>query len=176
MIYVILSKLEKNPHGLIVNFIKQNIKFNDFEYKLLFIEHQHIIENSINLIDKTKDIVLWQPIIAYDNLEVVKSFANSIVILEKPSLYLQKISRFNPINENLAINNGFFIIYINPDTSDITNDEWKLVVQEDMYLMTIEKLLTLIKQDETNIRTEKIKQEDIFESITNNIKNQVNFN
>ena len=108
------------------------------------------------------------------SFEIVKNFALSIVILEKPTLYTQKISEFNPINENLAINNGFYIIYIQ-DKSDITNDDWKLVVREDMYLMTLEKLNDVINSDDSNIKKEKIIIEDIFSSITDSIKNQINF-
>ena len=173
MIYVMLSKSEITLQKKIIYFIKTNIKNNNFEYKIIY-NNQHIWESDLIEINSLKDIILWHPNIAYDNLELVKSFSNSIVILDKPSLYVQKISRLNPINENLAINNGFFIIYINPCTSDITNDEWKLVVQEDMYLMNIDSLLNLINTDITNIKTEKIVVEDIFESITDIIKNQIN--
>jgi len=174
MIYIIIEKEISQTQIEIIKFVKQNIKFNNFNYQLIFCDTMHIIESTINMIDSVNDIVLWQATIGYNNLELVKSFGNSIIILEKPSLYIQKISKQNPVNENLAINNGFYIIYINPDTTDITNDDWKLVVQEDMYLMTIEKLNILINLNQNNIRKEKIQSEDIFESITNSIKNQIN--
>jgi hypothetical protein len=173
MIYIMLSKKYSELQRNIISFIKDNIKNNNFQYKIIFNE-KHIFESDLINIDNSKDIVLWHPNIASDNLELVKSFLNSIIILDKPSLYIQKISEWNPINENLAINNGFFIIYINPSTTDITNDEWKLVVQSDMYLMSIETLLELINKDESNICQEKIIVEDIFESITDIIKNQIN--
>jgi len=173
MIYVMLSKSNSELQRNIILFIKNLIKNNNFEYNLIF-NNKHIFESDLKHIDSLKDIVLWHPNIASDNLDLVKNFSNSIVILDKPSLYIQKISEFNPVNENLAINNGFFIIYINPSTTDITNDEWKLVVQEDMYLMTSKSLIELINTDETNICKEKIIVEDIFESITDIIKNQIN--
>jgi len=173
MIYVLLSKKKSELQNNIISFVKQIIKNNNFTYSII-LNNKHIIESDLKHIDLINDIILWHPNIASDNLEIVKSFSNSIIILDKPSLYIQKISEFNPINENLAINNGFFIIYINPCTTDITNDEWKLVVQEDMYLMTSEKLIELINSDNTNICKEKIIVEDIFESITDIIKNQIN--
>ena len=74
----------------------------------------------------------------------------------------------------MAINNGFRIIYINPKTGDITNDDWKIVVREEMYLMTIPLLTQLILLDETNMKTEKLIVDDVFESITDIIKNQIN--
>jgi len=173
MIYVLLSKKDSILQQKIISFVKENIKHNNFEYKLIFCGTTHIIEEEIVHIN-SEDIVLWHPLVAHNNLEIVKSFISSIVILEKPSLYLQKISEFNPINENLAINNGFYLIYLE-DKSDITNDDWKLVVQEDVYLMTVEKLLLLIRSDENNIKKEKVYVEDIFTTITDSIKNQINF-
>ena len=176
MIYVILSKANSTStlQKKIIEFIKQNIKNNNFEYKLIFSDKKHIIESELEEVNPSKDIVFWEPIIAYDNLELVKNFSISIVILEKPTLYTQKISEFNPINENLAINNGFYIIYIQ-DSLDITNEDWKLVISEDSYLMKIDKLILLISSDESNIKKEKILVEDIFSNITDTIKNQINF-
>lgn len=168
-----ISKEDSELQKKIIEFIKINIRNNDFNYKLIF-NPSHIIESTLSDIQPMKDIVLWHPLVAYDNLEIVKLYANSIVILDKPSLYLQKISRFNPINENMAINNGFRIIYINPKTGDITNDDWKIVVREEMYLMTIPLLTQLILLDETNMKTEKLIVDDVFESITDIIKNQIN--
>lgn len=169
-----LSKENSIIQQKIIDFLKPNIKNNNFNYKLLFFK-KHITDDEINMINSEKDIVLWNPKLAHDNLEIVKYFANSIAILDKPSLYIQKISDFNPINENLAINNGFNILYINPSTSDITNDEWKLVVQPEMYLTSLEKLIELIKEDEDNFKKEIAEVEDIFETITNDIiKQQIN--
>jgi hypothetical protein len=173
MIYILLANEKSVLQSKIVEFVKTHIKNNNFEYSLIICKTIHIIEETIAHINNT-DIVLWHPKIAHFNLELVKSFGNSIVILEKPSLYIQKISEFNYINENIAINNGFYLIYIE-DKSDITNDDWKLVVQEDMYLLAIEKLLELIKKDESNTKKEKVEVEDIFSTITDSIKNQINF-
>ena len=149
MIYFFLSKSDSVIRGLIINFIKENIKSNNLQYKIIFC-NQHIIESEISFINPEKDIVLWEPIVAYNNLEIVKSYLNSIVILERPSVYIQKISKFNPINENMAINHSFYLFYLNPDERDITNDEWKLVVKEEMYLLTFDKLFDLIKTNSNN--------------------------
>ena len=173
MVHILITS-EKSVFQLkLVEFVKKHIKNNNFEYSIKIFKTDHIVESEIENINNT-DIVLWHPKLAHNNLELVKSFANSIVILEKPSLYIQKISEFNYINENIAINNGFYLIYID-DKSDITNDDWKLVVQEDMYLMTAEKLFDLIIKDESNIKKEKIEVQDIFSIITDSIKNQINF-
>ena len=131
MIYILLSKSEVLLQKKIIEYIRINIKNNNFLYKIIF-NNQHIIESDLENIDNEKDIVLWHPLVAYHNLEIIKNFSNSIVILDKATLYVQKISELNPISENLAINNGFYIIYINPDDKDITNDEYKLVVNEDI--------------------------------------------
>ncbi len=175
MIYILLSKSEVLLQKKIIEYIRINIKNNNFLYKIIF-NNQHIIESDLENIDNEKDIVLWHPLVAYHNLEIIKNFSNSIVILDKATLYVQKISELNPISENLAINNGFYIIYINPDDKDITNDEYKLVVNEDMYLMNINNLLEMIRNDETNLKdNNKIIVEDIFESITSDIiRNQIN--
>lgn len=173
MIYVLLEKVDSPLQRKIIEFVKTNIKYNNFIYQIIFNE-QHIIESTLDLINNEKDIILWHPKVAYNNLEIIKNFQNSIVILEKPSIYLQKISANNPINENLAINYGFYIVYINPDYSEITNDDWKLVVKENMYLITIEKLLYIINSDNENIKTEKIIVPDVFDSIVDIVKNQIN--
>lgn len=178
MIYVILQKQESELQKLIINFVKENIKYKNFDYTIIWCNKQHIIESQLEIINSEKDIVLWNPFVAGNNLELVKSFNNSIVILEKTSLYMQKLSSENPINENLAINHGFYIIYIYPEKREISNDDWKLVVQNEMFLLTLEQLQELIiKGDESNIKKEKVIIPDIFEDIVEDIsKNQINFN
>ena len=173
MVYIILSKDDSLNRKNIIEFTKQKIKFNNFNYHMVYVE-QHIFENKLNFINHTKDIVLWEPKVAYNNLEILKQFQNSIVILDKPTLYVQKISEFNYINENTAINNGFYLVYINPNNKDITNDEWKLVVKEEMYLMNHEQLINLISNDLENIKTEKLHNSDVFDTIIDFTKNQIN--
>jgi hypothetical protein len=174
MVYVILSKIDTSHRKKIIEYVRLNIKNNGIKYQFIFVP-DYIIEKDINFIDKGKDIVLWQPLIANINLELLKSFVNSIVILSKPTVYLQKISKYNPINENMAINHRFYIVYISPKKIDITNNEWKLVVKEEMFIISIEKLLELIKYDKNNIKKDFIpiiKIENIDD--TDLTKNQVN--
>lgn len=172
MIYVMLSKENSVLQKNIANFLKV-FKYDNIQYKLIF-NPKHIFESTIADINQSKDIVLWNPYVAYSNLDLVKQFQNSIVILEKPTLLIQKISEANPINENVAINHGFFLIYINPDREEITNNEWKLVVQEDQYVMTMENLLNLIKTDESNLRKEIKVYSDVFDDIIQINKDQIN--
>lgn len=173
MVYIILSNKDTNHRKKIIEFVRDVIKNKGYEYSILFTE-QHIIENKLSHIDNNNDIVLWEPIIAHDNLELMKTFRNSIVILSKPTVYLQKISKYNPINENMAINHSFFIIYIKPRSMDITNNDWKLVVKEEMYVMTREKLHKLIEMDENNFRKTEMNVPEVFDSIVDFTKDQIN--
>jgi hypothetical protein len=49
------------------------------------------------------------------------------------------------------------------DKQDITNNDWKMIVQEENYLITIDNLLDLISDDKTNINPETTS--DIFKEI-----------
>lgn len=179
MIYVVLSnpKTFKDADNVIrekiVEFVKVNIKFNNLLYRFILAD-KHLTDASVVHINNGKDIILWEPIVAYNNLELVKSYQNSLVILDRPSVYIQKISKHNPINENMAINHSFYLIYMNPDDVDITNKEWKLVVKKDMYLMSVERLIQFASEDPENIRKDKIKVPDVFDSIVNITKDQIN--
>jgi hypothetical protein len=134
----------------IIEFAKTHIKDNGFPYFLHFVSTHIDDKTFFERVDKDNDIFIWDPFVVYSNLELVKECQNSIVILEKPSIYLQKISKNNPFNEVSAINNSLYIIYINPDDVDITNDEWKLVVKDDMFLVTPEILEKLIRSIQIN--------------------------
>lgn len=172
MIHIILSKVHTQLQSNIIQFIKTHIKGNNINYQIIFSE-QHIRDKKIELIDK-KDIILWHPLIAGSNLHLVKQYYNSIVILEKPTIYLQKISPNNPVNENMAINNGFYILYINPNDNDITNDEWKYVVSEELYIIKLETLLALVINDIGNIKSTQLHTPQIFEFIADFFTNQTN--
>jgi ribosome-binding ATPase YchF (GTP1/OBG family) len=150
MVYVFISEYsetlkarEKLVQKEILDFVKSHIKEEQIPYKIIKSKY-HLTDSVLKDIDFKKDILLWEPKIANHNLEIVKRFEKSIVILERPTIYLQKISEHNPINENMAINHGFLIMYLKPEIIDITNEEWKLVINESMYLITIEKLKQLI--------------------------------
>lgn len=176
MIYVLLSKgiTHKISNHIVIEYVNENIKFNNFNYRLVFCD-SHIVESKIDYIT-SEDILLWEPMLAHNNLDLLKSFPNSIVVLEKPTVYLQKVSKFNPINENLAVNHGFYLVYLKPEESDVTNEEWKMVVKDEMFLMTHERLVQLINRDNGNIKTEnKIEKEDVFEDIANFTREQINF-
>jgi hypothetical protein len=176
MIYFLLSKEKSLIQTEIIHFIKEKIKLN-YNYHIIFVE-THINDNEIKFIIKDKDIVFWEPSVAHNNLEILKRIQNSIVILEKPTILVQKISKFNYINENMAINHGFFLYYLNPDENDITNSEWKLVIKSDLYLIDSIKLKNIIEFDNTNIKSiENNLSENninIFSEITEFVKTQIN--
>jgi hypothetical protein len=158
MVYLILSKNSCIKSDIIqieiLNFCKEHIKNNNFNYKLIFCKDL-LLDSEISHIDKINDIILWEPKMAHYNMEILKTFKNSIVILEKPTIYLQKISEYNYINENKAINNGFYILYIYPEKIDITNNDYKLVVTDETFIITTEKLINFIKSFSNNIKNLK---------------------
>lgn len=126
---------------------KGNINFGteakNITFKFVF-NPQHIIESKLPTFNK-EDIIIWHPKVAGDNLDIMKQYVNSIVVLEKKTILIQKVSKNNPITENMSINHEFKIMYINPDVDDITNEEWQLVISENHYTITINKLITLIQ-------------------------------
>lgn len=142
MIYVLLTNDKKNNYNIeyqskIIKFLKQH--FINIQYKFIF-NPLHIIERNLDEI-KQDDYILFHPYVASNNLWLVKKFNNSVVILQNKTLLIQKISKRNYINENTAINNGFKLLYIDVDYNDITNDEYKLVIPEDDYTTTINKII-----------------------------------
>ena len=134
----------------IVDYISKNLVDNvlksaNLNFKFIF-NPQHIIENKIPQFE-AEDIILWHPSIAGSNLELMKQYVNSIVILQKKTILLQKISKNNPITENMSINHEFKILYIDPEANDITNDDYQLVLAENHYTLKLEKLIELIQQN-----------------------------
>lgn len=172
MIYLMLENKNSEYQKNLVNFFKLKIKNNSknlsIQYKIIY-NNKHIFESNISEINEN-DIILWSSFVAYHNLEIVKMFQNSIVILEKPTVLIQKISELNPVNESMAVNHGFYLMYIS-NKQDITNNDWKMIVQEENYLITIDNLLDLISDDETNINPETIS--DVFKEIVD-ISNMLN--
>lgn len=163
----------KADNKIVIDFISKLNDNREYNVNIIFCD-THIIEEKIKHIKKT-DILFWQPLLAHNNIELMKEYANSIVVLEKPTVYIQKISKLNPINESLAVNNGFYITYLSPDVIDITNNDWKLVVKDDMFLLDIRRLKILMNKQQENINGIIIESEDIFEDITNLTKEQINF-
>ena len=151
IIYIMLTNdktCEFQPK--IVDYISKNLvdnvlKSTNLNFKFIF-NPQHIIENKIPQFE-AEDIILWHPSIAGSNLELMKQYVNSIVILQKKTILLQKISKNNPITENMSINHEFKILYIDPEANDITNDDYQLVLAENHYTLKLEKLIELIQQN-----------------------------
>lgn len=143
MIYFILSKknINKDFNKEIIKFVEK-IKEN-FKYKIIW-SNGFIKESLLSCINNEKDVVFWVPDLAYTNMNLLSEFKYSIVILEKPTILIQKKSRSNLINENDAINKNFLIYYLKPDENDDTNKEWRLIVSDDVWLCDNEKLNTIL--------------------------------
>lgn len=150
-IYLILTKKinQKNIDGhldlqrKIVNFLQTNIA-GKIRINIIYAD-KHLYEKDLEEIDFNNDVILWHPIVAHNNLTLLTTMKNAIVILLKKTVLIQRISENNPINENMAINHNFQIMYIDPTNDDITNEDYTILGYEDDYLYTIEKLLKQIE-------------------------------
>lgn len=142
MIQLVLSKKDDLNQRNIIRYFKKKLKPLNIRYKITYVS-KHIIEAEIAHI-KENDFVFWHPLVAYNNLALVRKYNFSIVILNHRSLLIQKISTSNPINENTAINNGFYLHYIDEVFNDITNNDWKLVVEEESFIISFKKLKQLL--------------------------------
>ena len=157
MVYIMLSKQIDDMQDKIIEFVKKTLRINNVNYHLKFFD-KHINDDEISEI-KESDFLLWHSKVAGDNLAIVTDFKNSIVLLEQKTVLVRKISERNPINENLAINHGFFILYINEYDSEVTNKEWKIVVQDNLYLLTFDKFIKLLKENKDNWKNNIIPEE-----------------
>lgn len=129
----------------IVNYFKQFTKENPNINVKIYIVPKHIVEKTIERIDKT-DYIIWHPLVAHNNLTLLKTFKNSIVMLEKKTVLLQKISVNNPVNENMAINHNFKLIYIDEQNDDITNIDYRILGYSGDFLISREQLLTKLNK------------------------------
>ena len=151
MIYILLTK-EKIPFQLeiqknIINYLKNHLQ-NGISYKIIYCQ-LHIVEKYLSEITQ-EDYVLFHPFVAANNISIVKQYINSVVILRHKTILIQKISKRNQINENLAINNGFKILYMEPEYDDITNDSYKLIIQPEEYTISIQSIINKISGNINN--------------------------
>lgn len=130
LFYIGLSKninlVEINKHLLlqknIIEYFKCKLDLSvSKNIKIILSKKKHIIESNLIDIDVNNSIVFWHPIVAYNNMVLVNKYKNSVVFIDKPTLLNQKISEYNPITEEVAINNNFKLIYLNNIDDDITN-------------------------------------------------------
>lgn len=151
-IFIILDKkpsseLQHTYQKNLVRFFK-DLKINNtlsINIKLIFVD-LFIIEqqlNDVNLAIKENKYtyIFWNKYVAGKNLWLVKQYFKSIVVLENKTILIRKISDDNPINEQLASNNGFHILYMDETKDDVTNIEYKLVIHRDQYLIEQQKLI-----------------------------------
>lgn len=143
-IYIIL-KPSKNGRvndyqQLIIDFF---LDVNDIQ-KINILPIDLFFDDKISMIDLNNDYVFIDKDFAYNNIDVVKSFQNCAVLLENETVYLRKINKLNPINENLALNHNFKILYLT-NNRESTNDEYKIIVDNMNYLFNFDKFFKTIK-------------------------------
>jgi hypothetical protein len=143
-VWIMVAKLRKNYfQKLFFEYIQENLSNFCIEYEVIYFnEFRNYYE--FECIEPF-DYIIWEPIVASWNLDFINIHTNSIIILKNPTLLIQKISRKNPINESTAINNGFRILYMDPKDIDITNEEWKLLIDDEKFVISIDKLRRIIK-------------------------------
>jgi hypothetical protein len=123
-------------------FIEYDIKFI-YEYKIVWCND--FIDDDFLKDIKPNDVVFWEPMLASNNMHMLKEMKKPVVLLEKPTVLIQEKSVNNHITENEAINNNFWIYYMNPDNNDITNRDWKLITNEDNWLLDKKKLNKIVE-------------------------------
>lgn len=131
-----------------------------------------MFESELNGITNN-DYIFWNPFIAGKNLSLVQEYKNSIVVIERQTNMNQKLTHLHPINENLAVNYGFYLMYL--DENEAVSTDWRLAVQKSIYLRTQEQLLQILLSNPNNFKKEQIERQDAFEDLANSIKNMVDF-
>ncbi len=91
-------------------------------------------------IDRINDIVLFDKNFAYNNIDVVKSCTNGIVLIENETVFFRRINELNPINEQLAINHNFKISYLT-DKKENTNNDYRILVDNKNFIKDLNKIL-----------------------------------
>ena len=128
---------------IIIDFL---LEVNEIQ-KIIVLPIDLFFDDKIEMIDKVNDYVFIDKNFAYNNIDVVKSFQNGVVLLDNETVFFRKINKLNPVNENLALNHNFKILYLKPDTVENTNDEYKIIVDNNNYLFDYGKFLTIIKNN-----------------------------
>lgn len=163
---VVRTKPKQNINRQIIEWTRNNIQKENLDYRLLFV-NEYLFESEISEI-KDDDYVFWNPYIASKNLALVQEFKNSIVILEHQTYINEKISHVNPINENTAINYGFSVMYLNEQ--ELSTSEWKLAVQDSMYLIHQEQVLQALKNNPNNYKQIQVERQDVFDDLANSVR------
>ena len=178
MIYCLLSKKmlktknnKSNLNKQIIEWFRNNIQKNNLEYQIKFV-NEYIFEQEISEITNN-DYVFWNPYIAGKNLALVQEYKNSIVVIERQTNMNQKLTHLHPINENLAVNYGFFLMYL--DENEAVSTDWRLAVQKTTYLMTQEQILQTLLSNPENFKKQQIERQDAFEDLANFTKDMIDF-
>lgn len=144
VIYLFLEKENSSYQRKFVEYFKHlRADFNEVEIELnIKYLPNFIIESEIEDIPRKKEnvYIFWNKFLAGRNIQLVKDFHNSIVMLENKTILVRKVSLSNPVNETLAVNHGFSLMYFDEEKDDITNAEYKLVTNPTLYLITKKQL------------------------------------
>lgn len=178
MIWILLSKkIEEvtktkpraNINRQIIEWIRNNLQKNNFDYHIKFV-NEYMFESELSEIQQN-DYVFWNPYIASKNLALVQEYRNSIVILKHQTYINESVSHVNPINENTAVNYGFSIMYLNEQ--EFSTKDWKLAVQDTMYLLRQEQILQTLSENPNNYKQKQIERQDAFEDLSNFVKDMI---
>jgi len=90
-------------------------------------------------INKYEDLVFFDKDFAYNNIDVIKSYINGIILINNETVFFRKINKLNPINEELAINHNFKIAYLTDEVEN-TNNNYKIIVDKSNYVYDLKKL------------------------------------
>lgn len=147
----ISSKIDSNIY--IVFLINKDKQLND--YQKLIIKKFEPIRDKINFlfidlffdsnfaeVNTKNDLVFFDKNFAYNNIDVVKSCYNGVVLLERETVYFRKINKNNPVNEEMAINHNFQVAYLNPEEKENTNLDYKIIVENKNYIFNLNQILT----------------------------------
>lgn len=141
-LYIIIPRNEKYLEMTItlVSHFQKNLNTN-IKPTIIVIPTKHIIESILSEID-TNSYVVWHPEVAANNLSLVKRYRNSVVSLKYQTVFNQRVSERNPINENMAINHNFRILYLQTtdESVETINNDFKTVLEEQYYTITVQQI------------------------------------
>lgn len=141
-IFIAIPRNEKHLEvtKILINHFQQNLD-NNIRPTILVIPTKHIIETMLDEVE-TDAYFIWHPEVAANNLALVKRYRNSVVCLKHQTVFNQRVSERNPINENMAIIHNFRILYLQETETSVEsiNNDFKTVLEEQYYTITVSQI------------------------------------